>query len=133
MDWKGGRARYGYDMGMAENTTPIENLIFQGFSRRVVALDRFDGSIAWDWKASQGGGFVSLLLDGDRLIASCSGYTWCLDPLTGAEVWHQPLKGMGTGIPSLVSVRGGNQVGGPGAQAAKLAAQQADAASSAAG
>lgn len=116
-------------MGMPENTTRIDNLLFVGFSRRVVALDRFDGSIVWDWKSSSGSGFVSLLLDGDRLIASCSGYTWCLDPLTGAEVWHQPLQGMGTGIPSLVSVRGSSQPGGPGAQAAQVAAQQAAAAS----
>ncbi|MCH2162288.1 MAG: hypothetical protein MK085_10495 [Phycisphaerales bacterium] len=116
---------------MAGTTTTIENLVFLGFSRKVVALDRFDGSIVWNWKASNGTGFVSLLLDGDRLIASCGGYTWCLDPLTGGEVWHQPLKGMGTGIPSLVSVRGGNQVGGPGAQAAQARAQQAAAASAA--
>ena len=110
---------------MPESTTSIDSLIFVGFSRRVVALDRFDGRIVWDWKSSSGSGFVSLLLDGDRLIASCSGYTWCLDPLTGAEVWHQPLQGMGTGIPSLVSVRGSNQHGVPGGQAAQVAAQQA--------
>jgi outer membrane protein assembly factor BamB len=48
-----------------------------------------------------------LLLDGDRLIVSTNGYIYCLDPLSGAIVWHNPLKGYGSGAPtSLVSVRG---------------------------
>jgi hypothetical protein len=28
-------------------------------------------------------GYVTLQLDGDRLIVSCSGYIYCLNPLTG--------------------------------------------------
>ena len=92
-------------MGMTLSKKTVEQLVFQGFNRQVVAVDRYDGSIVWTWKASNGSGLVSLLLDGDRLIASCSGYVWCLDPLTGGEVWEQPLKGMGTGFATLTSVR----------------------------
>jgi hypothetical protein len=52
-------------------------------------------------------GYVTLLLDGDRLIASTNGYMYCLDPLTGAIRWHNPLKGYGAGAPTaLVSARG---------------------------
>jgi outer membrane protein assembly factor BamB len=52
-------------------------------------------------------GYVTLLLDGDRLIASTNGYIFCLDPLTGEILWNNPLKGFGMGAPTaLVSVRG---------------------------
>jgi outer membrane protein assembly factor BamB len=52
-------------------------------------------------------GYVSLLLDGDRLIVSTNGYIYCLDPLSGQILWNNPLKGYGSGAPtSLVSVRG---------------------------
>lgn len=84
----------------------LEDLVFVGFNRRVVALDRFSGEIRWTWKTSSGSGAVAVLLDGDRLIACCQGYTWCLDPLTGEEVWKQPLKGFGTGVPCIASTRG---------------------------
>jgi outer membrane protein assembly factor BamB len=85
---------------------PLEDLVFVGFNRRVVALDRFSGEIRWTWKTSSGSGAVAVLVDGDRLIACCQGYTWCLDPLTGREVWKQPLKGFGVGVACIASVRG---------------------------
>jgi hypothetical protein len=50
---------------------------------------------------------VTLLLDGDRLIVSTNGYMYCLDPLTGTILWHNPLSGYGMGAPtSVISVRG---------------------------
>jgi outer membrane protein assembly factor BamB len=52
-------------------------------------------------------GYVTLLLDGDRLIASTNGYIYCLDPRTGQTLWYNPLRGYGMGAPTaLVSVRG---------------------------
>ena len=48
-------------------------LLFVGFNRRVAALDKKTGEIRWEWKAPQGHGYVSLLLDGDRLFASADG------------------------------------------------------------
>ena len=36
-----------------------------------------------------------------------NGYIYCLDPLTGEILWHNPMKGYGVGTPtSLISVRG---------------------------
>jgi outer membrane protein assembly factor BamB len=84
----------------------ISRLVFVGFNSRVVALDRESGDLVWTWKTGHGSGFVAVLLDGDRLIASVQGYTYCLDPLSGAQIWHNPLKGLGTGVPCLASVRG---------------------------
>lgn len=116
--------------GSAERT--VEDLVYVGFNSRVVALDRYTGELVWSWKSPRGSGFVALLLDGDRLIASVNGYTYCLEPLFGQQVWGNPLRGMGVGVPSLASVRGvSSGAFGPGAAAAAHA--QAAAAAAAAG
>jgi outer membrane protein assembly factor BamB len=83
----------------------IDQLIFVGFNGKAMALDRDTGEIAWTFNQMKGGN-VTFLLDGDRLIASTNGYIYCLDPLTGQLLWHNPMKGYGTGITSLASVRG---------------------------
>jgi outer membrane protein assembly factor BamB len=52
-------------------------------------------------------GYVTLLLDEDRLIVSTNGYIYCLDPINGRILWHNPMKGYGMGTPTaLASVRG---------------------------
>ncbi len=85
---------------------PIENLVFVGLNGYALALDRRTGEIIWS-NSEMHSGYVTLLLDGDRLIVSTDGYLYCLDPLTGKMLWHNPLKGYGMGAPtSLVSVRG---------------------------
>jgi outer membrane protein assembly factor BamB len=84
----------------------IEQLVFVGLNGYALALDRDTGEIVWS-NDKMKGGYVTLLLDGDRLIASTNGYIFCLDPLTGAIRWQNPLKGYGMGTPTaLVSVRG---------------------------
>lgn len=83
-----------------------DSLVFVGFNSRVVALDRHTGQLVWDWKSPKGTGFVAVLLDGDRLIVSIQGYTYCLDPNTGAVLWSNPLSGLGVGIPCLASAHG---------------------------
>lgn len=85
----------------------LEDLVFVGFNSRVAALDRYDGHVVWEWKAPRGSGYVALMLDGDRLIASVQGYTYCLEPESGAELWQNPLQGRGVGVPCLTSSRGG--------------------------
>jgi outer membrane protein assembly factor BamB len=107
----------------------VMDLVYVGFNSRVVALHRDTGEIVWDWKSVKGSGFPAVLLDGDRLIISVSGYTYCLDPLTGEQFWWNPLKGFGIGTASLTSIHGNS---GSAAAAAVIAQQQA-AASSAAG
>jgi outer membrane protein assembly factor BamB len=49
---------------------------------------------------------VAILPDGDVVFVSTQGYTWALDPATGRELWHQPFKGEGWGIPTLATMRG---------------------------
>jgi outer membrane protein assembly factor BamB len=84
----------------------VDQLIFVGLNGYALALDRDTGQIVWANKEMKSG-YVTLLLDGDRLIASTDGYIFCLDPLTGTIRWNNPLKGYGMGAPTaLVSVRG---------------------------
>jgi outer membrane protein assembly factor BamB len=84
----------------------VEDLIFVGLNGYAVALNRDTGEIVWS-NDQMKSGYVTLLLDFDRLIVSTNGYIYCLDPLTGNIQWHNPLKGYGVGAPaSLVSVRG---------------------------
>ena len=84
----------------------LSDLVFVGFGKRVVALYRDTGEIFWQWTAPRGTGYAAVLLDGDRLIVSVMGYTYCLDPATGTALWENELKGLGTGVASLASVRG---------------------------
>jgi outer membrane protein assembly factor BamB len=84
----------------------VEDLIFIGLNGYAVALNRETGEIVWS-NDQMKSGYVTMLLDFDRLIVSTNGYIYCLDPLTGNIQWHNPLKGYGAGAPtSLVSVRG---------------------------
>jgi outer membrane protein assembly factor BamB len=84
----------------------VDQLIFVGLNGYAIALDRDSGEIIWSNNEMKSG-YVTLLLDGDRLIVSTNGYIYCLDPLTGRILWHNPLKGYGAGAPtSLISARG---------------------------
>ncbi len=105
----------------------IDNLIFVGFNKYVVALDRISGEKVWQHKLTHGG-YVTLMLDGDRLIVSSSGYMDCLNPLNGRLLWHNPLSRLGTGVTSIASVRGQTSHD-LAAHAAAIAAAQASAAS----
>jgi hypothetical protein len=83
----------------------VGQLIYVGLNGYAVALDRDTGEIVWSNNQLRAG-YVTLLLDGDRLIVSTNGYMYCLDPLTGQMLWHNPLSGYGVGPTSLISIRG---------------------------
>ena len=84
----------------------ITDLVFTGFNRRVAAIHRLNGEIAWQWRAPKGASYVSLLLENDILVVAVDGYMYGLDPRTGRELWFNPMKGFGTGVTSLVSANG---------------------------
>ena len=105
----------------------LSDLVFTGFNRRVAALDKRTGQIVWQWKASKGRMYVTLMLEGDVLIAGVDGYMYGLDARTGAQLWFNEMSGFGTGVTSLASVSGSAQ--NPGAAAAANAAASAAAAS----
>lgn len=106
----------------------LTDLVFTGFNRRVAALHRLTGQIVWQWKAPKGSSYVSLLLERDILIVSVDGYMFGLDPLTGGQLWYNPMTGYGSGVTSLVSVNGISS-GHLHLAAAAIAAQQANSSS----
>ena len=119
-------------MSPTETERTLDDLLFVALNSKVLALDRYDGSVVWQWKSPKAASFLSLLLDGDRLIVAANGYVYCLDPLFGQEVWSNPLKGFGVGIVSLASVRGQTEGGGAALRAKQAAAAAAGGAAGAA-
>jgi outer membrane protein assembly factor BamB len=111
----------------------LDELVFVGFNSRVLALDRETGEIVWTWQAAKpkNGGYVTMLLDGDRLVVSVNGYMYCIDPANGEQLWFNETKGFGTGVASIASVRG--QSAQSIAAVVAEAQQQAAAAAAAAG
>ena len=109
------------------STASTEQLVFVGFNSQIVALDRDTGELVWKWKSPSGSGYVAVLLDGDRLLVSVQGYTYCLIPESGHVLWTNRLEGLGVGVPCLASARGTTTGQSPLLASAK---EQDDAASS---
>ena len=105
----------------------IEDLVFVGIGNKVVALYRDSGQQAWLTKV--GGDFVNVTVHADKLYAASGGEIFCLDPLSGRLLWHNPLKGCGIG---LVTMAFSESPSNPAAVAAAEKSRQDKAASAAA-
>jgi outer membrane protein assembly factor BamB len=87
----------------------VHQLLFLGLNGRVAALNRDSGELVWEWTAKDPdkhravGGYMTLLADQGQLFVSANGFTYRLDPLTGAEVWANPLRGWGLGPAALAT------------------------------
>lgn len=79
-------------------------LIFVGIKNSVVALDDRGGAEVWRAQL-RSSDHVTVLWDGEALLAANGGEVWRLDPASGEVVWHNELKGMGRGLVSLASGR----------------------------
>jgi outer membrane protein assembly factor BamB len=86
-------------------------LIYVGVKNAVVALDERTGSEVWR-RELKGSDFVTVMWDGEALIAANRGEVFRLDPRSGAVSWHNELKGLGRGLISLASSRGGQGTSG---------------------
>jgi outer membrane protein assembly factor BamB len=82
------------------------DLIFIGIKGSVVALNRATGAQVWATHL-KGWDYVNVLVENGILIASCYGEVFCLDPLTGRGLWHNRLKGFGTGLASIATEQSG--------------------------
>jgi outer membrane protein assembly factor BamB len=82
----------------------LQVLIYVGIKSSVVALDDRTGAEVWRTKL-RGQDYVTMLWDGEALIAANSGEIWRLDPQSGAVIWQNELKGFGRGLVSLASSR----------------------------
>jgi outer membrane protein assembly factor BamB len=84
-------------------------LVFVGIKGCVVALDRDSGNEVWRTQA--GSDYVTVLWDGEALLAATSGEVSRLDPNSGATLWHNKLKGLGRGLVNLASTNAPTQTG----------------------
>jgi outer membrane protein assembly factor BamB len=85
----------------------LRTLIFVGIKSSVVALDARTGDEVWRAKLKGGmtTDFVTVLWDGEFLVAATYGELFGLDPRDGTVTWHNKMKGLGLGFVSLASSR----------------------------
>jgi len=77
-------------------------LVIIGIKGSVVALNRATGQQEWATHL-KGSDFVNVVLLDGAVLASCYGEIFCLDPLTGNALWHNPLKGFGMGLATIAT------------------------------
>jgi len=82
----------------------VRTIIYVGIKSSVVALDLKSGEEVWRTKL-KGYDFVTVLWDGQALVAANAGEVFALDPESGAILWNNKLKGLGMGVVSLASSR----------------------------
>lgn len=90
-------------MARRDQSLTLDEVLFVGFNRRVAALSKHTGEILWKWKAPAGAGFVSLLVELDHVYVAVHGHTYCLDAVTGEQLWHNPMDGFGYGVTCLAT------------------------------
>ena len=87
------------------------SLVYIGLKHHVIALDRKTGVEVWrtplDAKYKSSAAFVNVVRDREGLFATCAGELFSLEPVTGEVLWHEPLKGLGTGLVSIATDLGG--------------------------
>ena len=103
--------------------------IFIGMHGRAFCLDRMTGQVLWSTNL-KGSDFVTLLPDGDVVLAATHGEIFCLQAATGKLLWHNEMPGQGLGLVSIATASG---VSNPGPQAEELRRQAAAAAAATSG
>ena len=78
------------------------DLVFIGIKGSVIALNRATGQQEWATHL-KGSDFVNVVLLDGAVLAACCGEIYCLDPFTGNALWHNPLKGFGTGLATFAT------------------------------
>jgi outer membrane protein assembly factor BamB len=68
-----------------------------GIGSHAVALHPDTGEEIWRTKLKSTS-YVTVTIEGDRVLAGAGGEVFCLDLQTGAVRWHNKLKGLGMGI-----------------------------------
>ena len=104
-------------------------LVFIGIKGSVGALNRATGQQVWAARL-KGSDFVNVVLQDGAVLASCYGEIFCLDPLAGTRMWHNPLKGFGLGLATIATEWNPGDGNAP-VMAEKLRRDQAAAASGA--
>lgn len=70
---------------------------YVGLAGHVIALEESTGREVWRTKLI-GRDLVTTAISGGRLLAGTRGRVYALDPLTGAILWENAMKGLGYGF-----------------------------------
>ena len=97
-----------------------QEILYLGAKGSIAALERETGERLWTTHL-KGAGFVSLMLEGDSVIAHTGGHLFRVDRLSGQIVWQNELKGLGFGYGTLATIAPNTTT----AAAAQMAAQAA--------
>src|SRR5258708_25917214 len=92
----------GHSGGNGRNQMKNLELVFVGIKGSVVALNRETGGQVWARRLGSTD-FVNVVVEGERVFATTYGEIFCLDPVTGEVLWHNKLKGHGTGLAAIVT------------------------------
>ena len=88
------------------------SLVYVGIKAHVVALDRKSGAEVWRTalpaKYKSAASLVNVVRDADGLFATCAGEIFALDPRSGDLLWHDALKGLGSGLTTIATDMGGS-------------------------
>jgi outer membrane protein assembly factor BamB len=89
----------------------ISDIVFIGIKGSAIALNRRNGEQVWatHLKSSD---FVNVVVENDKIFTATAGEIYCLDALTGRRLWHNKLKGFGTGLVTIAtseSIRCGSE------------------------
>jgi len=84
------------------------DLVFIGIHGSVVAMDKETGKQVWMTRLKAGvfggaNGFVTLMVEADKVFAVNRGEMFCLDAASGNILWHDELSGMGYGLASIAT------------------------------
>src|SRR6266542_6782304 len=77
-------------------TASPENLLVCSIGKKIYAFNKIDDSQVWSTKLSGvGDGVGALFVLDNKIYVGLNGYLIALKLDNGAEVWRNPLKGMG--------------------------------------
>ena len=79
------------------------SLVYIGLRDHVLEVWRVELKVRYQTSAT----FVNVVRDRDGLFATCGGELFALDPASGTVLWHEPLKGLGTGLVTVATDLGG--------------------------
>ena len=102
----------------------LRTLIFVGIKNAVVAVDARTGDEVWRAKLTGMASFVTVLWDGEFLVAAADGEVFGLDWRDGTITWHNKMKGLGLGFVSLASSRAPSATSSPALAAAAYHSEQ---------
>jgi len=77
-------------------------MVYIGIKGTVVALDSMTGDEVWRRELT-GSNFVTVTQDETNVYAAANGEIFCMDKVTRTPRWHNPLKGLGTGLVTIAS------------------------------